>query len=179
MAISIAYGKIGMMRGTRLREFVCEDLGAVKGLIDETIDASYSDYPDEFKQHMRDGHHSRERIMDEARKGYTIVLEHEGRLIGTGTLLGDAILGVFIHPSYQRKGFGRQIMRKLEERALSNGTTTIVLESTPISKRFYDSLGYVTLKEATFSIGDGQNNFRYYKMEKDIGLSSNYSTSPR
>jgi len=159
---------IGMMREPTLREFVYEDLGAVKSLIDETIDASYSDYPEGFKEHIRDDHHSRERILDEARRGYTIVLEYEGRLIGTGTLLGYVIQGVFVHPLYQRKGFGRQIMRKLEERALSKGTTTLVLQSTPISKRFYDSLGYVTLQEATFTIGTSRN-FRYYKMAKDVG----------
>jgi len=164
------------MRGPRLREFSYEDLGAVKSLIDETIDTSYSDYPEGFRAHMREGHHSRERILDEARKGHTIVLEYEGRLIGTGTLMGDVIQGVFVHPSYQRKGFGRQIMRKLEERAISNGTTTLVLQSTPVSKRFYDSLGYVTSKEATFAIGSKQN-FRYYKMAKDMGNPSDASAS--
>jgi len=166
-----------MMRETRLREFGHQDLVAVKGLIDETIDTSYTDYPAELREHMRDGHHSRERILNEAMKGYTIVLEYEGRIIGTGTLLGDAIQGVFVHPSYQRKGFGKQIMRKLEERALINGTTTLTLESTPISKLFYDSLGYVTLKEATFSIG-AKRNFRHYKMAKEIGHPNAPASSP-
>jgi len=30
-------------------------------------------------------------------------LEYEGRLIGTGTLMGDVIQGVFVHPSHHAR----------------------------------------------------------------------------
>ena len=156
-----------MMRDVRLREFRREDLEAVKRLIDETIKSSYSDYPKEYVKHLMDDHHSKERILSEAREGYTIVLEHKGRIIGTGTLLDSNIQGVFIHPSYQRRGLGKLVMLKLEERALANGIDTLNLTSLPVSKRFYDHLGYITLKEDYFSAGTEQN-FRYYRMVKKI-----------
>ena len=105
--------------------------------------------------------------MSEARDGYTTVLEYEGRIVGTGTLLGANIRGVFIHPSYQRRGFGKLIMHKLEEQASANGIDTLELTSTLISKRFYDSLGYAILEEDHFSAGT-KRKFRYYRMIRKI-----------
>lgn len=157
-----------MMQGVRIREFRDLDLEAVKSLIDKTIGASYSEYPVEYREHLMEAHHSREHILNGARNGYTVVLEREGRIIGTGTLLGDNIQGVYVHPSYQRKGFGKLIMRELENRASASGFTALFLESTSVSKRFYDSLGYKTLEEASFSVGT-ELNFNYYKMKKELG----------
>ena len=155
------------MRDVELREFRREDLQAVKSLIDETIEVSYSVYPHEVIAHWMRDHHSRERILSEARDGYATVLEYEGRIAGTGTLSGANIRGVFIHPSCQRRGFGKLIMHKLEEQASANGIVTLELTSTLISKRFYDSLGYETLKEDHFSAGT-KRKFRYYRMIKKI-----------
>ncbi|MEM2885961.1 MAG: GNAT family N-acetyltransferase, partial [Thermoproteota archaeon] len=130
------------------------------------VSACYSEYPVEYREHLAEEHHSRKRILDRAREGFTLVLEYEGRIMGSGTLIGDSIQGVFVHPSHQRKGFGKAIMRELEERALEKGVKTVSLESTPLSKGFYDSLGYATLEEATFSVG--KRSFTYYKMAKEL-----------
>jgi len=156
------------MLDAKLRAFRDQDLEGIKSLIDETMGISYFEYPVEYREHLMEGHHSREHILDEARNGYTVVLEYEKRIIGTGTLLGEKIQGVFVHPSHQRKGFGKLIMHELEERALANGVTTLFLESTPVSKLFYDSLDFTTLKEACFSVG-AEHNFHYYKMAKELG----------
>lgn len=155
------------MQDVELREFRREDLEAVKSLIDETIEVSYSIYPREVIEHWMKDHHSRERILSEAKDGYTTVLEHKGRILGTGTLLGADIRRVFIHPSYQRRGFGKLIMHKLEEQASANGIGTLELISTVISKRFYDSLGYVTREEGYFLAG-AKRKFPYCWMTKKI-----------
>jgi len=42
-----------VMQGSKLREFNHDDLEDLKHLIDETVDASYSDYPEEFREHMK------------------------------------------------------------------------------------------------------------------------------
>ena len=156
-----------MMQDVELREFRRQDLEAAKSLIDETIKASYSIYPEEVIEHWTEDHHSREHISSRARDGYTIVLEYKGRIIGTGTLLGRSIQGVFIHPSHQRRGFGKLIMHKLEKQAMADGIGTLELTSTLVSKQFYDSLGYATLREDHFSAGAKQE-FRYYRMMKRI-----------
>ncbi|MGQ9514475.1 MAG: GNAT family N-acetyltransferase [Thermoproteota archaeon] len=113
--------------------------------------------PKEFRKHLISDHHSKERILSDAGDGYTVVLELEGKNIGTGTLLGNEILVVFVHPSYQRKGFGKSIMHVLVERVLINGVNSLALELLSLSKKFYDSLNYTTLKEVYFSAGTDQN----------------------
>ena len=155
-----------MVRDVKVRKFVLEELKDVKSLIDKTIETSYSEYPEEYRKHLREDHHSKERILSEARKGYTIVLEYKGKIVGTGTLLDIEIQGVFIQPSYQRKGFGKLIMQKLEEQASVKGIKILNLFSTDVSKGFYDSIGYTTIYEY-FTAGTGQN-FRSYFMKKEI-----------
>ena len=155
-----------VMQGSRLREFNHNDLEDLKHLIDETVDASYSDYPEEFREHMKSDHHSRERILENARNGFTLIFDLGGRIVGTGTLLGTEIVGVFVHPSCQRKGFGKSIMLELEKRALTNGIVTLTLDSTPVSKGFYESLGYIIFNDALTARTN--RKFTYYKMKKEL-----------
>lgn len=156
-----------MMRKIKLRVFWLDDLEAVKKLIDDTIEISYLEYPEEYRKHMMEDHHSKKRILNEAREGYTLVLEYNGTIIGTGTLLRSNILGVFIHPSHQRKGFGKLIMQKLEEQAILNGENIIILTSTPISHRFFESINYTILEEHYFMAGTDKK-FWYYRMTKEV-----------
>ena len=92
-----------MIRNIKLREFTREDLETVKRLIYKTIEVSYSDvYPEEAIEYFKD-YHSEEHILSDARDGYTIILESNGKIIGTGTLLGTNIRRVFIDLSYQHR----------------------------------------------------------------------------
>jgi GNAT superfamily N-acetyltransferase len=154
-----------MKRAVKLREFKHEDLEAMKRLIYKTIEISYSDiYPEEAIEYFKD-YHSEEHILSDARDGYTIVLECNGKIMGTGTLLGTNIRRVFVEPFYQHKGFGKSVMHKLEERALARGISILDLSASIVSKRFYDSLGYVTQKEDYIPVWNNQKLI-YYEMAK-------------
>jgi len=156
-----------MIRNIKLREFTREDLETVKRLIYKTIEVSYSDvYPEEAIEYFK-YYHSEEPILSDARDGYTIVLEFYEKIIGTGTLLCANIRRVFIDPSYQHKGFGKLVMHKLEERALAKGISTLDLSASLVSKRFYDSLGYVTQKEDYIPVMNEQK-LSYYAMVKKL-----------
>ena len=156
-----------MIRNIELNEFRAENLEAVKRLIHRTIEVCYSDaYPEEAIEYF-EYYHSEEYIVSDARDGYTIVLECDGRIIGTGTLLGTNIRRVFIDPSYQHKGFGKLIMRKLEELASGKGIGILDLSASLISKQFYDSLGYVTQKEDHIPVRNKQK-LSYYEMVKKL-----------
>ena len=148
-----------------MREFTPTDLGAVKELIYDTIDVCYSDvYPKEAVQFFKDWHGD-ENILKGANEGHTVILEKDNQIIGTGTLLGDEILRVFVDPAFQKRGFGKLIMQKLEEKALSAGIDIVKLDASLPSKKFYDSLAYVTL-EKTFLEVENNERLDYYKMEK-------------
>jgi GNAT superfamily N-acetyltransferase len=92
-------------------------------------------------------------------------LEKDNQIIGIGTLLGDEIMRVFVDPAFQKRGFGKLIMQKLEEKALSAGIDIVKLDASLPSKKFYDSLAYVTL-EKTFLEVENNERLDYYKMEK-------------
>ena len=151
----------------QVRRFADGDVDDVKLLVYQTIHACYpAAYPKEaielFKQY-----HSEQHILQNARDGYTIVLEAHGNIIGTGTLLGTNVRRVFVHPRFQRKGFGKLIMRKLEERAAGQGIGVLDLSSSLVSKRFYDDLGYVTEKQDYIPVANGKRLI-YYAMVKTL-----------
>lgn len=158
-----------MIRNIKLREFTREDLETVKRLIYKTIDISYHEvYPEEAIEYFKD-YHSEEHILNDARVGYTIILDFSEKIIGTGTLLGMNIRRVFIDPSYQRRGFGKLVMHKLEEQAFANGISILDLSASLVSKRFYDSLGYVTQKGDYIPVRNKQKLSYYAMVKKTYG----------
>jgi N-acetylglutamate synthase-like GNAT family acetyltransferase len=124
-------------------------------------------FPSEYRQHWIDEHHSTEHIGTEASEGYTMIIECEGRIIGTGNLFHEQIQSVFIHPEYQRRGWGTELIHRLEEQARKEGVRTLRLSALTLSKRFFESLGYRIISEEQFK-DDYLRHFKYYIMEKSI-----------
>ena len=149
------------------RVFQSSDLIAVKSLVQITIDACYSKvYPKEAVQFFKDWHCD-ERILKNAKEGYTILLHQDNRIVGTGTIVDDEVMRVFVDPAFQRRGFGRLIMRKLEKRAVSTGIDVVKLDASLPSKTFYEALGYVTLERTFLEVGNNRR-LDFYKMEKAL-----------
>jgi len=149
------------------RVFRPPDLIAVKSLIQITIDACYTSvYPKEAVQFFKDWHCD-EKILKNAKEGYTILLHQDNRIVGTGTIVDDEVMRVFVDPAFQRRGFGRLIMRKLEERAASNSVDVVKLDASLPAKTFYDALGYVTLEKTFLEVGNNRR-LDFYKMEKAL-----------
>ncbi len=150
-----------------LREFRPSDLKLLRSLIHRTIDISYSEvYPKEAIEFFKD-YHSGDNILKDASEGYTIVLELDGRIIGTGTLLGSNVRRVFVDLPFQNQGFGKMIMKALEEEACSNGIEVIDLSASLVSRKFYDSLSYTKLKESFIPVENGQR-LDYFEMAKKL-----------
>ncbi len=77
-------------------------------------------------------------------------------MLATGALVGSEIIGVFVHPDYQRQGHGKAIMAELEKRAKADGLSEIALSISLPSRRFYENLGYEILDECALDVGEGQ-----------------------
>jgi len=153
--------------GIKIREFKTGDLAGIKELVCRTIDCCYPDsYCPEAVKFFKQWHHD-DKILKDAKEGYTVILEQGGRIVGTGTVVGDGIVRVFVEPSSQKCGFGKLIMQKLEEKALSQGINLVKLDASLPSKKFYDLLGYVTLEE-TFLEVENKKRLDYYKMQKSL-----------
>lgn len=151
-----------------VRRFKPSDRDTVKSLIERTIDACYSDvYCKEAVQFFKDWHCD-DRILNDVKEGYTIVVQKNNEVVATGTIVGDEIRRVFVEPAFHGQGFGKIIMRKLEEKAVSLGIMVVKLDASIPSKRFYKSLGYATLEE-TFLEVENHKRLDFYKMQKVLG----------
>jgi len=151
----------------KMRKFKLSDLDTVRDLIHNTIDISYSKvYNTEAIKYFKD-YHNDKNILKDAKEGYIIVLESNNQIIGTGTIINDYITRVFVNPEFQKHGFGKLLMEKLETKALSAGISVVKLDSSLPAKRFYDSLGYETIEKTFVEVGNGKK-LDYYKMEKSL-----------
>jgi len=150
-----------------LRAFAPRDLSAVSAMIHRTIDVSYAGvYPPLAIAHFHE-HHTADKIAADAEQGYAVVLERDGRIVATGTLVGDDVRRVYVDPACQGQGLGTAIMRALEDRARGDGIAQIELYSSVVAKPFYDRLGYAVGEEGAGDVGEGQV-LRYFRMVKRL-----------
>ncbi len=149
------------------REFQTGDAPSIKHLIDTTITVSYAMFSPAYRQHWMDDHHSLNQIIAEASDGYTLVVEREAAIVGVGTLLRGQIQSVFIHPQYQRRGWGTLLIHRLEDSARKRGVATVRLAALPPSKPFFEGLGYLVVAEHRFHDA-ALHQFAYYIMEKSV-----------
>lgn len=150
-----------------IREFRFGDIDSIKHLIDTTINTSYAMFPTEYRQHWMNEHHSSEQIVAEAREGYTLIVECEREIIGTGNIHQNLIQSVLIHPNYQRQGYGTALIHRLEEHARNHAVNTVRVTALTLSKPFFERLGYQTFSEHYFR-DESLKQFRYYRMEKSV-----------
>ncbi len=95
------------------------------------------------------------------------MLVQAGRILGTGAIVDDEIKRVFVDPTFQKQGFGRRIMRQLEEAAARQGVGIVRLDASLPSKAFYDRLGYTTVEPAFLPVGNG-GRLDFFKMQKAL-----------
>ena len=150
-----------------VREFRTSDLESVKELINRAIDVCYNGFylrevMDYFGMYNWDGN-----ILKAARDGYIVVVETQGKIVGTGSIIGEVVLRVFVDPGYQRQGLGKMIMNELERQAATNGVKIVQLRALANARRFYESLGYSTVDKSTVEV-DNDRWLEYYQMEKKL-----------
>ncbi len=150
-----------------VRNFVPSDLGALRRMIHDVIDASYAGvYPDRAVRFFKT-FHSEERIFDRSRKGEIAIMEADG-IAATGALVNGEALGVFVRRADQGKGYGTAIMCELERRAGQRGCIEVTLDVSLPSRGFYESLGYEIIRVASLDVGEGQR-LDYWEARKTLG----------
>lgn len=152
---------------TQIRQFQTADADPVKQLIHHTIDTSFQlIYPQQAINFFK-GFHSIEKIRDRAEKGITIVLERNGEIIGTGSVINGEILGVFVTPSCQKQGYGKLLMLELEQIAVSECCSEVFLPVSLPSRQFYERLGYTNFKGCAIEVKTGKL-LDYWKASKSL-----------
>lgn len=150
-----------------VREFRLADLDSVKELINRTIDVCYNGFYLEEVMNYFDMYNWDGNILKAARDGYIVVVEMQGKIVGTGSVIGDTVLRVFIDPDHQKQGLGRVIMNELEKRAEANGVKILQLRALANARKFYESLGYSTVDRGLVEV-DNDRHLEYYQMEKKL-----------
>ena len=93
---------------------------------------------------------------------YNIAAKDNNEVVGMGRLVGDGIMywyiqDVIVHPRYQSKGIGKEIMRLLtqyvEKNSLPNTTVTVGLMAAKGKENFYEKLGYIARPTEVFGPG--------------------------
>lgn len=151
-----------------IRSFAPSDLKAVKGLIKRTMDKNYKGLFSREVMEYFGQFHGDVNCLQVAIQGYTVVAEQNGCVIGTGSLIDDYILRVYVEPALQKQGIGKLIMAALEKIALARGEKKVKLRATEISENYYQKLGYVIIEKNLESVENGKE-LVYYLMEKQIG----------
>jgi len=93
-------------------------------------------------------------IVRYARLAEVFVAKDKDKPIGTITLFNNQIKGMFVHPDYQLKGVGKQMLEHAEGEALKKGHVFTFLNSSSFSLKFYKKSGYRKVKVVDSIVGE-------------------------
>jgi GNAT superfamily N-acetyltransferase len=96
-----------------------------------------------------------------ARRAYVAVAD--GVIVGTASLEGCIIRGVYVDPTCQGKGIGGRLMDVLEGFARDQAGSTLVVPSSIAAEGFYRRRGFVCFRD------EFHGNERTIIMKKEIG----------
>ena len=131
----------------RFQDFQAEEVAKLikRNLLEITSKYYSSDYVASLIEH-----HSPMQLLEKARTHHIFVAMEDGQAIGTGSLANFGTpetpsyygTAIFVALEVHRKGIGRQIMRKVEEKALELGADKITVRAAINARVFYEKLGY-------------------------------------
>jgi len=92
-----------------IRQFVKSDLNIIKELINSTIDKCYGNVYTEEAIHFFKNFHAPENILNDANRGFTLVMMRQGHIMGTGTLIGDHVYVFSFFPVSKNAAMARRL----------------------------------------------------------------------
>src|SRR5215475_6363099 len=104
------------------------------------------DYPREVTERLTQIFSSAA-VLDMMGKRRVFVATSGQRIVGTASLDGGTVHAVFVAPEVQRCGVGRRLMAEVERAARSEGTATLVVQSSVTAVPFYARLGFKTVRD--------------------------------
>ena len=83
-----------------------------------------------------------ESLIEDSRLGLVLVAVASGRIVGSGTLMGQWVYNLAVEPDFWRRGIGTRIMDALETHARQAGMRSISLFSNLSALAFYEARGF-------------------------------------
>ena len=148
-------------------------IAAVPDMVNEIYDVLHiaikTIYPKYYPKEVVDffcKHHSKEHILDGIASGNMGVLVNEDAIVGTGGFDSNHIAGVYVLPSYQKRGYGSYIMDCLENEIVQKYDTAVLDASLPAAC-LYEHRGYKTVGHGTYEL-ENDVKLVYEIMEKKL-----------
>jgi ribosomal protein S18 acetylase RimI-like enzyme len=73
-----------------------------------------------------------------------------GQVVGTGSLNGQTVSSVYVHPGYQRRGIATKLMDAVEDTANAQSQRMLSVQSSVTAKAFYARRGFKIVREGFF-----------------------------
>jgi ribosomal protein S18 acetylase RimI-like enzyme len=73
-----------------------------------------------------------------------------GQVVGTGSLNGQTVSSVYVHPDHQRRGIATKLMDAVENAANAQSQRTLSVQSSVTAKAFYARRGFKIIREGFF-----------------------------
>jgi GNAT superfamily N-acetyltransferase len=148
-----------------LISFDAKYLKQLSNLIHGTIKSCYPVcYSPEVIDFFLNYHCSKE-LLRKTQLGNFVLAFIGKRLIGCGYLIKEEIGGIFVHPDYQKRGYGKQILDYLLQQAKTKKLIQVWLDATPIAKDMYLKAGFEVVEKKT-DILDNNVPLEYFYMRK-------------
>ncbi|MGA7803480.1 GNAT family N-acetyltransferase [Bradyrhizobium sp.] len=74
----------------------------------------------------------------------------DGGVVGTGSLDGQTVSSVYVHPDYQRRGIATRLMDAVEHAANAQSRGTLRVQSSVTAKPFYAKRGFRIVRKGFF-----------------------------
>jgi N-acetylglutamate synthase-like GNAT family acetyltransferase len=73
-----------------------------------------------------------------------------GQVVGTGSLNGQTVSSVYVHPNYQGRGIATKLLNAVENAANAQSQGTLSVQSSVTAKPFYAKRGFKIVREGFF-----------------------------
>ncbi len=143
-----------------------DELQVIYDVVQQTIKTIYPKYYPAEVVDFFCKHHSRDAIAKDIENGCVSVLKIDGKIVGTGSYVGNHITRVYVLPECQKKGYGTFIMKNIESN-ISEKYDKAQLDASLPAAALYEKLGYCTIKHERHPV-ENEVILVYEVMEKEL-----------
>jgi GNAT superfamily N-acetyltransferase len=139
----------------------------IYSVVHNTIEEIYPKYYPRNAVDFFHKHHSQKNMLEKLPNEFTKIIIENGTAIETGSVKRNEIGRFFILPEYQNKGYGKILLKELENKIIKNNYKEITLSSSLGAVFFYRNCGYKYYDYKIIQVEDGEN-LCYLEMVKEI-----------
>lgn len=145
-----------------------DNANSVWKLVQQTIQSVYPKYYPKAVVSFFCQLHDFANISSDIDDGKIKILSAAGRIVATGSRVGNHVARVFVASDCLRNGYGSKMMNCLEDEVESEGYNCVCLETSIPAKQFYLNRGYMVCDIQRMLLFDSNQVFEYEVMKKII-----------